>query len=57
VISEVSVRPIYEDAPRYLESLARLESLGFELVAMLPVSRDKQRRVIEFNCIMTRPKS
>ncbi len=57
VISEVSVRPIYDGAPRYLESLARLEGLGFELVAMLPVSRDKQRRVIEFNCIMTRQKS
>ncbi len=55
IMTEVSVRPLYSGASRYLESIARLESLGFDLTGLFPVTRDEQLRVLEFNCVMVRP--
>lgn len=54
--SELSIRPIYDGMPRYLEALATYEGLGFQLVGIYPVSRDKQdRALIELDCLMLRP--
>jgi len=36
--SEVSVQPMYEGMPSYLESLSTLQDLGFELTGVLPCS-------------------
>lgn len=57
IMTEVAVRPLYKGAIRYLDSIARLENLGFELTGLFPVTRDEQLRVIEFNCVMVRPLS
>lgn len=52
---ELSLRSIYDGAPRYLESLARLEALGFEVTGLYPVTRDNETlAVIEYDCVMTR---
>jgi len=52
--SEVSVQKIYAGMPGYLEVLATLEELGFELVEMVPVSRKDNLAVIEFDSLMIR---
>jgi FkbM family methyltransferase len=52
---ELSLKSIYDGAPRYLETLARLEKLGFEVTGLYPISRDKQTlAVIEYDCVLTR---
>lgn len=52
--SEISVRPIYEEMPGYLEALAAMEGLGFELTGLFPVARDRRLRLVELDCIMIR---
>lgn len=51
--SEVSLVPIYEGMPRWLESLAMYEANGFEVAGMFPVCRDSHR-VIEYDCVLIR---
>ncbi len=54
--SEVSALPIYEGMPHHSEAIARYESLGFAITALLPVNRDEATScVIEFDCVMARP--
>lgn len=53
--SEISIKPIYENMPDYLQSLNIYRNNGFEITGMYPVSRDPNSNiVIEFDCIMTR---
>ncbi len=52
--SEVSVKPIYEGMPTYVEAISYMNSKGFELTGLFPVIRDLQNRVIEFDCMMVR---
>jgi FkbM family methyltransferase len=52
--SEVSVRPVYEDMPAYLDALARMSELGFEITGLFPIARDNALRVVEFDCVMVR---
>lgn len=52
--SEVSVKPLYHDMPDYAVSIARLTALGFDLTGLFPVSRDRELRMIEFDCVMRR---
>jgi FkbM family methyltransferase len=51
---ELSVLPIYADAPAYLDVIDELRSLGFELSGMFPVTLDPDLRVIEFDGIFVR---
>ena len=51
VQTEVSVRPIYEGMTGMSETLTRMSQLGFDVTGLYPVSRDKQMRVIEFDCV------
>ncbi|MGO9528533.1 MAG: FkbM family methyltransferase [Verrucomicrobiia bacterium] len=51
--SEVSVIPIYEGMPHWMESIALYERAGFGVVGLFPVSFDSSR-VIEFDCLMVR---
>jgi hypothetical protein len=38
--------------PYYLDSIAALEKLGFEVTGLFPIARDNALRVIEFDCVM-----
>lgn len=49
--SEVSVLPLYDEAVPYLQAIARLASLGFEVTGLFPVNCDGLSRVIEFDCV------
>jgi FkbM family methyltransferase len=50
--TEMSVQPLYEQMPTYLEAIPYLNRLGFDLSAPYRVSRDAQARLIEFDCVM-----
>jgi len=52
--SELSIQPLYDDMPDYLETLSTLRKAGFDVTAMFPIARDNVLRVIEFDCIMIR---
>jgi FkbM family methyltransferase len=52
--SEIALQPIYEGMPDYLTSLAKFNSSGFTITSLVPVSRDRHMRVIEFDCMMVR---
>jgi FkbM family methyltransferase len=49
--SELSVQQLYEGAPHYLESVAKYEQLGFELIGLYEICRINDR-VAEYDCIM-----
>lgn len=54
--SEVSVKPVYQGMPHYLDSIRTYESHGFELHGLAEVFRHPQRNnLIEMNCVMMRP--
>ena len=50
--SELSIKPIYEGMPSYLEALPKMRKMGFEVSGMFPVSRDWKFRLIEVDCVM-----
>ncbi len=52
--SELSVIPLYEGMPTWLEALAHLSSLGFQPTWMAPVQLDGPIRPIELDCILVR---
>jgi FkbM family methyltransferase len=49
---ELSIRPIYEGAPRYVEVLEHLSGLGFDVTGVFPVRRDELSRIVNFDCVM-----
>ena len=51
---ELSVKPIYEAMPSYLDALPRMCEMGFEVTGLFPVNRDSSFRVIELDCVMLR---
>lgn len=54
--SEISVAPLYEGMPDYIESLSAFRKAGFELTGLYPVSRDSNSlQLIELDCVMRRP--
>jgi FkbM family methyltransferase len=54
--SELSMLPIYEGMPRYLDQLALYESAGFEITGIFPINRDRTTlRAIEFDLMMVGP--
>ena len=52
--SEVAVIETYDGMKKYLESIPKMNQMGFELTGLFPVGRDKKLRVIEFDCVMVR---
>jgi FkbM family methyltransferase len=53
--TEVSLKPIYDHQPTWLEAIRELGGLGYEVTGMFPVSRDSDGlRVIEFDCTLCR---
>jgi len=56
--SEISVVPIYENMPHYLDALRFYESLGFKLMNLFTVTRSPGcGNVVEYDCLMARPKA
>jgi FkbM family methyltransferase len=55
VQSELSVKPIYEGMPTYLDALAALGELGFELTGVFPVTRDSRLQIVELDGVLVRP--
>jgi len=50
--TEISMQPLYRNAPSYRETLAELTARGFAITAMAPIVRDDRMRVVEFDCVM-----
>jgi FkbM family methyltransferase len=53
--SELAVQRIYEGATGYLDALQRMTDMGFMSYAMVPVNRDRDGLVVEYDCLMARP--
>jgi len=51
---ELSVIPIYEAMPEFLEVIASMRQRGFTLTGMFPVETDRAMRVYEFDGIFVR---
>ena len=49
--TEVSFLPIYEGMPTFADAIAHINSVGFDVTGLFPVSRDRHRRVREFDCV------
>jgi FkbM family methyltransferase len=52
--TELSVRPIYQGAPEYIEALRVWADLGFAVTGFFPVARDPQLRLVEMDCTLVR---
>lgn len=52
--SELSVKPVYGGAVRYLDALREFEEAGFEVSGLFPVNRDRNLRLVEVDCVMVR---
>jgi FkbM family methyltransferase len=52
--SELSVKPIYDEMPTYLEALDYIQHLGFELTGIFPLTRSKMLRLIELDAVFVR---
>lgn len=50
--SEISLTPIYNGMPHYLESLKAYEDSGFVISGIYPISRKDNMAVIEMDCMM-----
>jgi len=51
---EISVQPIYNGMPTYLEALGAISEYGFTPSSFFPVTRDKGLRAIEFDGVFLR---
>jgi FkbM family methyltransferase len=51
---ELSVREVYRGAPDYLQSLAELGGIGYELTGLFPVQRDTTLRVVNVDAVLVR---
>ncbi len=54
VLAEMSVKPLWEGMPGYLESLPAFTAAGLELSGLYPIGRDERLRLIRFDCVMVR---
>lgn len=54
LLSEISVRPLYQGMPHYLESLREYEIRGFALHSLHVVTRNPSDGVVEYDCLMVR---
>lgn len=55
--SELSVQPLYENMPHYLEALEAYEAAGFALHNLSVVNRTANGGLLELNCFMRRADS
>lgn len=52
---ELSLKPIYNDMPKFGDALSYAEDLGFEVTGFFPVTRDERFRLVEVDCVLARP--
>ena len=53
LVSEVSVMPIYNDIPTYMESLEIYRQHGYEVTGLYTISRNRKTgHIVEFDCVM-----
>jgi FkbM family methyltransferase len=52
--SELSLQGIYEDTPNWIEALSELQRANFEVSALFGISRDRNFRLTELDCVMVR---
>ena len=53
--TEISCKGIYKDTPSLTERLEELLSIGFNIVGIFPISRDKNTmEILEFDCLFIR---
>lgn len=52
LLTELSLIPLYEGAPHWLEALERYERSGFHVSGLYPVSRNPDLSVIEMDCVL-----
>ena len=53
--TEISCKGIYKDTPSLTERLEKLLSIGFNIVGIFPISRDKNTmEILEFDCLFIR---
>jgi len=55
MVSELSLIPIYQGMPSYLESLSAFESNGFHVSGMYPVTRNEDLTLNEVDCVLVNP--
>jgi hypothetical protein len=53
--SIASVIPLYDGMPSWVDSLAYIRGLGFEVTGMFPTLYNGNIRVVEFDAVMVRP--
>jgi FkbM family methyltransferase len=53
--AELSIVPLYEDTPNYIETISALEAYGFQVSNFFPVASEANLRLLETDCIMVRP--
>src|SRR4051812_7197997 len=51
---ELSLRPLYEGAPGWLDALATLRALGFRPAQLTSVGRDGELGLLELDCLLVR---
>lgn len=49
---ELPIQRIYQEVPQYRDMLAHIESLGFVISGLFPISVDESLRAVEFDCVM-----
>lgn len=51
--SEISVIPLYDDMPDYIEAITTFREKGFEITGLYPVTRDPDTLfLVELDCVM-----
>lgn len=51
---ELPVLEVYQGAPNYLDAIAELTALGYEVTGLFPVQRDATLRIINVDAVMVR---
>jgi FkbM family methyltransferase len=52
--SEVSLVNIYDGMPHWTDSIDAYERAGLHVAGMFPVTRDREGRIIEYDCLLVR---
>jgi FkbM family methyltransferase len=52
--SELSLIPIYKNAPRWLDTVPEFNRVGYDVSAMFKVNRDANLRAVEMDCVMVK---
>jgi len=55
MLSELSLIPVYEGMPNYMEALARYNSEGFLVSGLYPITRNENLALNEVDCMLVRP--